>query len=79
LRLSERLLTAKRPADLPVLVFAGAGGGAYEQSKAELDRLGDLIRAHGFEQSPTLTIVFGVIDAGDAPRFSVVSANGLAG
>src|SRR6266851_5307684 len=34
--LSERLLTPKAPADLPVLVFANAGGGAYQKSEARL-------------------------------------------
>ena len=48
-------------------------------SEAELDQLGGIVDAWRFSRSPTLTIVFGAIDTGSAPRFSVASANGLAG
>jgi hypothetical protein len=76
-QLSERLLRANASVS-PVMVFANAGG-AYENSKADLDQLGDIIDARRFDQPVTLTIIFSGLDVKAAPRFAVASANGLAG
>jgi hypothetical protein len=77
-QLAERLLRVTAPAALSASVFANTGSG-YEHIEAELDQLGGTVDAWRFSRSPTLTIVFGAIDTGSAPRFSVASANGLAG
>jgi hypothetical protein len=77
-QLTERLLRVAAPAALSASVFANTGSG-YENIEAELDQLGGTVDAWRFSRSPTLTIVFGAIDTGSAPRFSVASANGLAG
>ena len=77
-QLTERLLRVTAPAALSTSVFANTGSG-YENIEAELDQLGGIVDAWRFSRSPTLTIVFGAIDIGSAPRFSVASANGLAG
>jgi len=72
-QLAERLLRVTAPAALSASVFANTGSG-YENIEA-----GGIVDAWRFSRSPTLTIVFGAIDIGSAPRFSVASANGLAG
>jgi hypothetical protein len=77
-QLTERLLRVKAPTALPVLVFANDGG-RYEKSEIEIDELGDVIEARSFHQLVNLTIIFSGIDAEAAPRFTVASANGLAG
>ncbi len=77
-QLTEQLLRVTAAAALSASVFANTGRG-YQSIEAELDQLGGIVDARGFLKSPTLTIVFGAIDTGSAPRFSVASANGLAG
>jgi hypothetical protein len=76
--LSERLRAAKGPPDLPVSIFANIGGG-YEKSEARLDGLSDIVNGYSGRQPLALTLVLNVPGAGAAPRFSVVSSNGLAG
>lgn len=78
-RLSDQVLTGEGRAELPILVFANAGEGRYTTNAADLDELAEMIDTGGFGQSPTLTAIFDVIDSAAAPRFSVASANGLAG
>ena len=77
-QLSHRLLT-EMSADLPVQIFVSAGRGRYERNETQLCRLDAIIAAYASMRSSTLTIVLDVTDAGGAPRFSVASANGLAG
>jgi hypothetical protein len=77
-QLSYRLL-AEAPADLPVQIFVSAGGGRYERNETQLNRLGAMIAASALLRSSTFTIVLDVNDSSGAPRFSVASANGLAG
>jgi hypothetical protein len=77
-QLSHRLLTETSP-DLPVHIFVSAGQGRYERNETQLCRLDAIIAAYASVRSSTLTIVLDVTDAGRAPRFSVASANGLAG
>ena len=77
-QLSYRLL-AEVSADLPVQIFVSAGRGRYEGSETQLNRLDAAIAAYASVRSSTFTIVLDVNDAGGAPRFSVASANGLAG
>jgi hypothetical protein len=77
-QLSCRLL-AETPADLPVQIFVSAGPGRYERIETQLNRLDAMIAAHPSVRSSTFTIVLDVNDPGGAPRFSVASANGLAG
>jgi hypothetical protein len=78
-QLSHRLLTMEMPADLPVQIFVSAGRGRYERNETRLCRLDAVIAAHAFVRSSTFTIVLDAADTGGAPRFSVASANGLAG
>jgi hypothetical protein len=75
--LSERLLGANASVS-PVLVFANAGGG-YENCTADLHQLGEIVDSRRFDQPVTLTIIFSGLDVKAAPRFTVASANGLAG
>ena len=77
--LSERLLARKGSANSPISVFANAGGGAYEKIEVELGELHDVLDVRGAEQAVTLRIVFGAMDTGALSRFSIASANGLAG
>jgi hypothetical protein len=77
-QLTERLLRVAAPPARSASVFANTGSG-YENIEAELDQLGGIVDAWRFSRSPTLTIVFGAIGTGSASRFSVASANGLAG
>jgi hypothetical protein len=77
-QLSYRLL-AEVSADLPVQIFVSVGRGRYEGSETQLNRLDEAIAAYASVRSSTFTIVLDVNDAGGAPRFSVASANGLAG
>jgi hypothetical protein len=77
-QLSYRLLS-EMPADLPVLVFVSAGRGGYERNETRLSRLGGVIAAYASVRCSTFTIVLDVTDTGGTPRFSVASANGLAG
>jgi hypothetical protein len=65
--------------DLPVQIFVSAGRGRYERNETQLCRVDEIIAAYASVRSSTLTIVLDVTDAGRAPRFSVASANGLAG
>ena len=75
--LTERLMAAEAPANLPVLLFVDAGCDTYEKTEAPLGALSPAIGAHGVERR--LSIAFTVINAGAAPRLSVASSNGLAG
>jgi hypothetical protein len=77
-QLSYRLL-AELPADLPVQIFVSAGRGRYEKNETQLNRLDGIAAAYASVRSSTFTIVLDVTDAGGTPRFSVASANGLAG
>jgi hypothetical protein len=81
-QLSYRLLT-EMPADLPVRIFVSAGRGRYERNETPLyrldARLDAMIAEYASVRSSTFTIVLDVTDTGGAPRFSVASANGLAG
>jgi hypothetical protein len=77
-QLSHRLLS-EMPAGLPVRIFASAGRGRYERNETQLCRLGAIIAAYESVRSSTFTIVLDVTDPGGEPRFSVASANGLAG
>jgi hypothetical protein len=78
-RLSHRLLTLEMPADLPVEIFVSGGRGRYERNETRLCRLDAIIAAYASVRSSTFTIVLDAADIGGAPRFSVASANGLAG
>ena len=75
--LPHRLLSIETLADLPVQIFVSRGQGRYERNETQLSRL-DAILAR-YVPSSTFTIVLDVTDIGVAPRFSVASANGLAG
>ena len=77
-QLSRRLL-ADMPVDQPVQVFASAGRGKYERNETQLEWLDAIIAGHRSVPPSTFTVVLGVTDSGGAPRFSVASANGLAG
>lgn len=77
-QLSYRLLAEMRP-DLPVQIFVSTGRGRYERNETQLNRLNAIIAASASVRSSTFTIVLDANDTGGAPRFSVVSANGLAG
>ena len=81
-QLSYRLLT-EMPADLPVRIFVSAGRGRYERNETPLyrldARLDAMIAEYASVRSSTFTIVLDVTDTGGEPRFSVASANGLAG
>ena len=77
-QLSYRLLT-EMPADLPVRIFVSAGRGRYERNETQLYRLDAMIAEYAPVRSSTFTIVLDVTDTGGEPRFSVASANGLAG
>ncbi|HMD63971.1 MAG TPA: hypothetical protein VKF83_08375 [Stellaceae bacterium] len=78
-RLTDRLLPFGLPVHLPVSVFYNLGGQVYEKTETELGELGAILAVRAAEQSPSFTIIFDVADGGSAPRFSVASANGLAG
>jgi hypothetical protein len=78
-QLSDRLLTLEMPGDLAVQVFVSVGRGRYERNETQLCRLDAIIAAYASERSSTFTIVLDATDAGAAPRYSVASANGLAG
>jgi hypothetical protein len=78
-QLSHRLLTVEMPADLPVQIFVSGGRGRYERNESRLCRLDAAIAAYASVRSSTFTIVLDAADAAGAPRFSVASANGLAG
>ena len=77
-QLSCRLL-GEMSADLPVLVFVSAGRRRYERHETRLSRLEGVIAAYASARCSTFTIVLDVTDTGGTPRFSVASANGLAG
>ena len=77
-QLSYRLLT-EMPADLPVRIFVSKGRGRYESNETQLYRLDAMIAEYVSARSSTVTIVLDVTDTGGEPRFSVASANGLAG
>ena len=77
-QLSYRLL-AEMPADLPVRIFVSAGRGRYERNETKLYRLDAMFAEYASVRSSTFTIVLDVTDTGGEPRFSVASANGLAG
>lgn len=78
-QLSQHLLALKVPGDLPIQIFVGRGGGRYERNEARLHRLDAQIAAEASVLSSTFTIVLDVTEVGGAPRFSIASANGLAG
>ena len=78
-QLSHPLLGLATPADLPVQIFVSAGRGRYERTETRLSRLDVIIAGYASVRSSTFTIVLDVTDTGGAPRFSVASANGLAG
>lgn len=79
-RLGERLIALKGSADLLMSVFANTGSGVYQSSHAQIGQLRTAaMGGDRFEQSATLTIVFEAIEAVAGSRFSVASANGLAG
>ena len=77
-QLSHHLL-GKMPAGLPVRIFVSAGRGRYERNETQLCRLDAIIASYASVRSSTFTIVLDVTDTGGEPRFSVASANGLAG
>ena len=60
-------------------MFVNEGGGIYKKSRVELGELRDILDVHSAEHPLTLMIAFGMIDTGAIPRFSIASANGLAG
>jgi hypothetical protein len=78
-QLSQELLALKTPADLPIQIFVARGSGRYEKNEARVDRLDAEIAAHASAISSTFIIILDVTEAVDAPRFSIASANGLAG
>ena len=78
-QLSHRLLSIEMPADLPVQIFVSAGRGRYERNETRLCRLDAIAAPYAYARSSTFTIVLDLADTGGAPRFSVASANGLAG
>ena len=77
-QLSHRLLS-EMPAGRPVRIFVSAGRGRYERNETQLYRLDAIIASYASVRSSTFTIVLDVTDTGGEPRFSVASANGLAG
>jgi hypothetical protein len=79
-RLADQLIALKGAADLPVSVFANVGSGTYQSRHAQISQLrAATIPSRRCGQSATLTIVFEAIEAVAGSRFSVASANGLAG
>ena len=78
-QLSHSLLTSEMPGDLPVQIFVSAASGRYQRNETQLHRLDAIIGAYAPLRSSTFTIILDVTDTGGAPRFSVASANGLAG
>jgi hypothetical protein len=76
---TDRLLPLGLSSRLSVSVFSHLGGQQYERTGTELGELGAILDARAVEQSPSLTITFDVAAGGTAQRFSVASANGLAG
>jgi hypothetical protein len=78
-QLSHSLLTGEMPGDLPVQIFVSAAPGRYERNETRLHLLDATIDGYAPLRSSTFTIVLDVTDTGGAPRFSVASANGLAG
>ena len=78
-QLSEQLLSRETLANLPVAIFVNEGGVIYKKSGIELGELRDILDFGGAEHPLALMIAFGAIDTEAIPRFSIVSANGLAG
>jgi hypothetical protein len=75
--LALRLLTIETLSDLPVQIFVSRRQGRYERNETQLSRLDAIVAT--YVPSSTFTIVLDVTDIGGAARFSVASANGLAG
>ena len=78
-RWTDRLLALGLPSHLPVSVFSHLGGQLYERTGTEFGELGAILDPRAVEPSRSLTIILDVAAGGTAPRFSVASANGLAG
>ena len=78
-QLSDRLLTIRTPAALPVQIFVSGGRGGYQRNETQLYGLDAIIAAYASMRSSTFTIVLDVTDTGGAPHSCVASANGLAG
>lgn len=78
-RLSDRLLTIRTPAALPVQIFVSGGRGGYQRNETQLYGLDAIIAAYASMRSSTFTIVVDVTDSGGAAHSCVASANGLAG
>jgi len=78
-RLTEGLLPPWSPSPLPVLMFANLGGQLYERTEIEFGELGAILDFRNVGQNPSRTIIFDMAEGGASPRFSIASANGLAG
>ena len=75
--LTERLMAAEVPTNLPVLLFADEGGDTCEKTEAHLGALSLVTSAHSIERR--LSIAFTTISAEVLPHLSAASSNGLAG
>ena len=75
--LSRRLLGARSPNQLPVILFAGEDGGCLRQTEAHLGTLGATIAE--CHPASRLTLFFGAVRTRSAGILSFASSNGLAG
>lgn len=71
--LSEQLIAANIPIELPVSLFVSAGDGSWKRTEACLGTIPDAC-----DLDRCLTVVFGTLGLG-APRLHAASSNGLAG
>jgi hypothetical protein len=78
-RLTEGLIALWSPSRLFVSLFIGLGGQRYEKTEMEFGELDAILDLRTVEQHSSLTIIFDVATGGTPARFSVASANGLAG
>jgi hypothetical protein len=74
--LLAELLSPRHPA---ASVFANLGGRRYEKIEIDLAEISAILGRRPVDQAASLTIIFGLAIGEAAPRFSVASANGLAG
>jgi hypothetical protein len=74
-RLAE-LLSPRHPS---VSVFANLGGQHYEKIETDLAEITAILDRRPVDQAASLAIIFDLAVGEAAPRFSVASANGLAG
>jgi hypothetical protein len=75
--LSEQLLAAGLPAQLPILLLAGTDAGRIWQTEAQLGALDATIAQ--CDPEDRLTLVFGAVRSRSARSLAFASSNGLAG